>query len=85
MVDPAVIPGDNLRQEALAFFITSLQSVSGDCVVACCVNVSTFTAPFEHRPDLCCVASKQQDLFVEYIQDVPEYFVSLSFVDAVFS
>jgi len=74
-----------LRQEAFTFFITSLQSVNGDCVVACYMNVSTFTAPFERRPDLCCVASKQQDISVENIQDVLEYFVSLSFVDAVFS
>lgn len=67
------------------FFITSSQSVSGDCIVACCVNVSAFTASFKHRPHLCCVGSKLQDLLVENIQDVPEYFVSLSFVDAVLS
>jgi len=85
MVDPGVISGDNLRQEAFTFFITSLQSVSGDCILPSCVNVSAFTAPFEHGPDLCCVASKLQDLLLENIQGVPEYFVSLSFVDAVFS
>jgi hypothetical protein len=85
MVDPAVTPGGNLRQEAFTLFIASLQSVSGDRILASCVNVSAFMTPFERRPDLCCVASKLQDLLLENTQDVPEYFISLSFVDAVFS
>jgi hypothetical protein len=62
ILDPAVIPGDNLWQEGFTFFNRSLQSVSGDCILASCVNVSAFTAPFQHRPVLCYVASKQQDL-----------------------
>lgn len=83
MLDPALIPGDNLRQEAFTVFIMSMQSVSGDCIHASCVNVSAFTEPLGHRPDLCGVASKLQDVVVENIQDIPEYFVPLSFVDAV--